>query len=154
MLWIVLTLILVGILLLLLEVLVIPGSGITGVIGFVSLISGIWLGYSELGPKTGTIILISTLIVNGLAVWLSMRYKTWKRVALSSKIDSKVNSLDNLELKTGDKGVTISRCAPMGTAEIKGNFVEVNAGTEFIDQDKPVKIVKIEGNKIFVKPIK
>ncbi len=154
MLWIVLTLILVGLLLLLLEVLVIPGSGITGIIGFISIIAGIWLGYSDLGTKTGTIILVATLVVNGFAVWLTMRYKTWKKVALSAKIDGKVNNIEKLNLQTGDKGVAISRCAPMGKAEIKGSFVEVNAGTEFIDQGKTIEITKIDGNKIFVKLIK
>jgi membrane-bound ClpP family serine protease len=153
MLWVVITLILVGILLLLLEVLVIPGSGITGIIGFLSLIGGIWVAYTDLGIQTGNIVLGVTLLVNGLAVWLAFRYKTWKRVALSEKIDSRVNVLDKTEIKVGDRGITLSRCAPMGKAEINGVFVEVNARTEFIDQEKPIEVVKIEGNKIYIKPV-
>ncbi len=151
MLWIVITLILVGLILLLLEVLVIPGSGITGVLGFGLLIAGIWIGYADLGTQTGTIILVLTVLVNVLAVWLAMRYKTWKKVALSTRIDSKVNGLDRSKIKVGDTGITVSRCAPMGKAEINGEFVEVNARTEFIDPEQPIEVVKIEGSKIFVK---
>ena len=153
MLWIVITLILLGILLLLLEVLVIPGSGITGIIGFASLIGGIWVAYKELGTETANLVLGLTLLVNGIAVWLAFRYKTWKRVALSEKIDSRVDVMEGVKIKVGDTGKTISRCAPMGKAEINGSFVEVNARTEFIDQERPIEVIKIEGNKIYIKPV-
>jgi membrane-bound ClpP family serine protease len=153
MLWLVITLIIVGILLLLLEVLVIPGTGITGIIGFATLIAGIWIAYKDLGVYEGNIVLGITVIVNILAVWLAIRSKTWQKAALHAKIDGKINQIENVDLKVGDRGVTISRCAPMGKAEFNNTFVEVDARTEFIDQDKEIEIVKIEGNKIFIKLI-
>jgi len=154
MIWIVIVLILSGLLLLLLEVLVIPGTGLSGIVGFLFIIGGIWLAYANLGSVTGHYVLGGTLLVNIITIWLAFRYKTWKRLMLNEQIDSKVNTLDDLHIKVGDEGITISRCAPVGKAEINGHFVEVDARTEFVDEGTPVKVTKIEKNKIFIKPLK
>lgn len=146
-------LILVGILMLLLEVLVIPGSGVAGIIGFVLMVAGIWLAYSREGTTEGHITLAVTLGVNLIGLVIALRTKTWKKAMLSTSIDSKVRTIDDQNLLVGDKGITISRCAPMGKANFKDEFYEVSALSEFIDEDVVVKIVRISGNKIFVKPI-
>ena len=69
---------------------------------------------------------------------------------LTDKITSKVNLIDS-KLKPGDTGRTISRLATTGTAEFNGDFMEVHSLGTFIDHEKDIVIVKIEGNKIFVK---
>ena len=152
MLWLVVVLIVVGILLLLLEVLVIPGTGFAGIAGFAAIVGGIWMAYSDLGTNTGNIVLGVTILVNVVAIWLGIRSKTWKRAALTSAIDGKVNTIDELNLQVGERGRTISRCAPMGKAEFNNTFVEVDSRGDFIDQDTEVEIVKIDSSKIYIKP--
>jgi len=154
MLWLVIVLIVVGILLLLLEVLVIPGTGFAGIAGFASVVAGIWIAYVDLGTSTGNIVLVVTIFVNVLAIWLGIRSKTWKRAALTSTIDGKVNGISDLNLNVGDIGTTISRCAPMGKAEFEGHFVEVDSRGDFVDQGTQVEIVKIDNSKIYIKPFK
>ncbi len=146
-------LILVGILMLLLEILVIPGSGVAGIIGFGLMIAGIWMAYSNEGTKAGHITLAITLGVNLIGLLLALRSKTWKKAMLSTQIDSKVNTIDPLQLQVGDKGVTVSRCAPMGKAIFNDKFFEVSALADFIDENAVVRVVKISGNKVFVKQI-
>jgi membrane-bound ClpP family serine protease len=53
----------------------------------------------------------------------------------------------------GDRGKTISRCAPMGKAQFANDFYEVSAYSDFIDHEKDIEIMKISGNKIFVKQL-
>jgi len=154
MLWLVIVLIVVGILLLLLEVLVIPGTGFAGIAGFASVVAGIWIAYTDLGTSTGNIVLVVTILVNVLAIWLGIRSKTWKRAALTSTIDGKVNGISDLNLNVGDIGTTVSRCAPMGKAEFENKFVEVDARGDFVDQGTQVEIIKIDNSKIFIKPFK
>jgi len=154
MLWLVIVLIVVGILLLLLEVLVIPGTGFAGIAGFASVVAGIWIAYTDLGTSTGNIVLVVTILVNVLAIWLGIRSKTWKRAALTSTIDGKVNGISDLNLNVGDIGTTVSRCAPMGKAEFGNKFVEVDARGDFVDQGTQVEIIKIDNSKIFIKPFK
>ncbi len=146
-------LILVGILMLLLEILVIPGSGVAGVIGFGLMVAAIWLAYSREGTQAGHITLAITLGVNLVGLLLALRSKTWKKAMLSTEIKGKVRTIDPQQLQIGNKGITVSRCAPMGKATFKDKFYEVSALSEFIDENAVIKIVKISGNKIFIKQI-
>ena len=154
MLWIVILLILVGIALLVIEVLVIPGAGVAGIVGFGVMVAGIWLAYTRIGTSTGNIVLISTLVVNIIGITLTLRSKTWNKAMLNTEITSKSGSNDEMNLKVGDKGETISRCAPMGKAIFDGKYFEVSALSEFIDQKSEIEIIRISGNKIYIKQIK
>lgn len=147
-------LILVGILMLLIEILVIPGSGVAGIIGFGLMIAGIWMAYSREGTMAGHITLGVTLGINLIGLLLALRSKTWKKAMLSTKIDGKVRTIDPNQLEIGDKGITISRCAPMGKATFNDKFYEVSTLSEFIDENEVVRVVKITGNKVFVKQTK
>lgn len=153
MLWIVILLILIGIAMLVIEILVIPGAGVAGIIGFGLMVAGIWLAYTRIGVTEGNIILITTLAVNIIGITLTLRSKTWKKVMLNTEITAKVNTLENENIKVGDKGVAISRCAPMGKAMFDNAYFEVSALSEFIDEESEIEIIKISGNKIFIKQI-
>lgn len=148
---VIIILIVVGLLMLLLEILVIPGSGFAGVIGFVLMAAGIWIAYTKQGATAGHITLAVTLGVNLIGLVIALRSKTWKRAMLDTKIDSKTRTFKSIKLKVGDKGKTISRCAPMGKAVFQDKFFEVSALAEFIDENTEIEIIKIAGNKIFIK---
>lgn len=153
MLWIVILLILIGIAMLVIEILVIPGAGVAGIIGFGLMVAGIWLAYTRIGVTEGNIILISTLVVNIIGITLTLRSKTWKKVMLNTEITAKVNVIDSENIRVGDRGVAISRCAPMGKALFDGQYIEVSGLSEFIDQESEIEIIRISGNKIYIKQI-
>ena len=50
----------------------------------------------------------------------------------------------------GARGTTISRLAPTGKALINGQPTEVHAVNKFIDPDRPIEVVAIEGYRIDV----
>lgn len=148
---IILVLILVGLLFLVLEILVIPGTTVVGVVGFVMMAVGIWQSYALHGTPTGHYVLIATIVFTiGLLV-LSLRSKTWKRVMLNTSIDGKVNEIDANAVRIGDVGKAISRIVPMGKALINDQYFEVTSTGDLIDQGTEIRVVKIDGNKIFVK---
>jgi len=138
---------------LLLEVLVIPGAGVAGIIGFALMVAGIWLSFSREGTQEGYITLAVTVVLNLVIILLALRSKTWKKAMLSTSIDSKVRTIDLQKIHIGDKGKTISRCAPMGKAIFNDTFYEVSSYSDFIDQEQDIEIMKISGNKIFIKQI-
>ena len=146
-------LIAVGFLFLLLEILVLPGTNIAGVVGFVLLAIGIWQAYAVYGGMAGTITLLATLFLSAVTLYYALKSKTWNKAALHKNIDSKVNVVDADKIKAGDKGKTVSRLAPMGKAEFGGEYYEVNALGQFIDPGTEIEVVKIENNKITVKKI-
>jgi membrane-bound ClpP family serine protease len=149
---VVVTLILIGLAFLLLEILVIPGTGVAGIVGFIVLGIGVWQAYSYYGSTTGHWVLAGTFVGTVVVLAYSLRAKTWRRVALKSEIDSRVNIIDEDKLKPGDEGKSISRLVPGGKAIFNNEFYEVRTMGEFIDQDVEIVIEKIEDHKIFVKP--
>lgn len=149
---VVVTLILIGLAFLLLEILVIPGTGVAGIVGFILLGIGVWQAYTYYGDVTGHWVLAGTILGTVAVLAYSLRAKTWRRVALKSKIRSRVNIIDEEKLKPGDIGKSVSRLAPGGKAVFSKEYVEVRTMGEFIDQDVDIVIEKIEDHKIFVKP--
>lgn len=147
----ILTFILIGLIFMVLEVLVIPGFGFAGVLGFILVAIGVWQTYAAYGMLAGHLVLAGTFVMTVLILILSLRSKTWKRLALSTEIDGKVNIIDTEKLKPGDTGKTVSRLAPMGKALINGEYYEVTTTGDFVDQQTEILVTQIDHNKIIVK---
>lgn len=147
---IIITIILIGIIGLVLEFLVIPG-GIVGIVSGLIIAGGIGLSYYHFGVTAGNITLIATVVAILVGIVLLLRSRTWKKLMLNTQIDSKVNEIDSAKIAVGQEGVSVSRLAPGGKALFNGEIVEVCSARDFIDENCPIVIVKIEGNKITVK---
>ncbi len=144
-------LIFVGLLFIILEILVIPGQGVLGIIGLVVMGVGIWQTYYSYGAFYGHIVLASSLVVSILSLIYSLRSRTWKRMTLKSEVDGRVNVIDDQKLKLGDVGKSVSRLAPAGKALINNEFYEVHTYGDFIDPQKEIEVISIDHNKIIVK---
>lgn len=144
-------LIIAGLLLLVLEVLVIPGVGVVGFFGFALIVYSIFMAFVDHGTTAGVITSVATFFASVFTVWISLRSKTWRKISLNKNIDSKVNLIDLNEIHIGDRGNTVGRIAPMGKAIINGKYYEVKSGGAFIDPDQGVEVMRIEGNQIYVK---
>ena len=147
----VITLILVGIVLMIAEILLIPGVGVAGVLGLLSMGGSCWYAFYEFGNPTGGIVTGVTAVVLVAFAVVVLRAKTWKRMTLNTTIESKVNQL-SVELSVSDKGRTVTRLAPMGSARFGDEIVEVKALEGMIDPNVDVEICMIEDGKIYVVP--
>ncbi len=144
-------LIIIGLILVLAEVIVIPGSTVVGFLGCGAIGVAVWGIYNLYGNSYGHIALAITLIMFAVMVYFALKPKTWKRVSLHASLDNKVNTIDESQIKVGDTGITISRLAPMGKALINNETYEVSSMGEFINEKSEIEIIRIEGNKIMVK---
>lgn len=147
-------LIIVGIIALLLEILVIPGVGVVGVAGFLSIVLGIIQAYSHFGFVAGNITLTVSIFILAALLFLSLRANTWKRFMLTTNIDSKVNEVDEIKIVPGTEGYTVSRLAPSGKARFLDELYEVHTQGEFVNEASEIIVVKVIKNKIIVKPKK
>lgn len=150
---IILLLILGGLILLIVELLVVPGTTVVGIIGFILMAVGVWQAYAVYDSFMGTMVLLATLLLSVGGFYISLRSKTWEKAGLNKSINSRVNT-DSAKLQLGDEGTTISRLNPMGKAFINNDFYEVTTNGDFIDNDQPVKIISIDGNKVIVEKVK
>lgn len=146
------TFIIVGLILIFAEILIIPGVGVAGILGLLSLGGSCFYAFSQMGNVAGAIVTaVNVVLVVGLTVYV-LRAKTWKRLSLDTNIDSKAVPEESA-LEIGDRGVTISRLAPMGSARFGTESVEVKSLEGFIDPDVEVEIVLMEDGKIYVRPV-
>ena len=149
----VITLILVGIILIFVEILLIPGVGVAGVLGLLSMGGSCFYAFHEFGNTAGAIVtaVVAVLIV-ALTIWV-LRAKTWKRMSLETNIDSKAVSSEASTIAVGDRGKTLTRLAPMGSARFGDYVVEVKALEGMLDPGVDVEVVLIEDNRIIIKPL-
>lgn len=153
--WIVIALlILVGIVLLIVEVIFIPGTTIVGIFGLLLAIAGIVFGYADYGSTIGTYILLATGLVTALLLYLSFRSGAWKRFALNTAIDSKFNEGLSANFQIGEEGLAVSALRPIGKAEFSGKQVEVSsADGSYVDTGAKVRIKEVSDSAIIVEQI-
>lgn len=147
----IISLIIIGLLLLFAEILLIPGVGFAGILGLVSLGGSCFYAFNQMGGTVGAIVTaVNVALVVGLSIYV-LRAKTWKRLSLDTNINSK--AVADTGLAVGDRGVTVSRLAPMGSVRFDTELVEVKALEGFVDPEVEVEVVLMEDGKIYVKPV-
>lgn len=145
-------LIVIGLMLILLEILVIPGTTVVGVGGMLMVAAGVYFAFDVYGVNIGVYTLLSVIVLTATTIYFSLKTKTWKKMMLKSQIDGK--AVEEIQVKMGDRGKTVSRLAPMGKITINGSYYEAKTLGELIDENLEIEVVKTEDNQIFVKPLK
>lgn len=148
----IITLIIVGILLLLIEMLIVPGIGFAGFLGLVSLVGSCWYAFRQFGTTVGGLVTLVVVCMVGGMLFYALRGKTWKRLSLDETIDAK-SAPDEGGVAAGDRGRTLTRLSPSGMAKIGERSYEVKSLENMIDPDTEIEVILLEDNKIFVKPV-
>ncbi len=152
--WIsVLLLILCGVILIIVELIFVPGTTVLGILGLVAMVGGVVISFTKFGSATGFWVLIGALTFSVLMLVYSLRAGTWQRFALNTKMESRVNEDEKLDLKLGMQGKLISDLRPMGTAEFLDKLYEVQTNGNYLEAGNMVEIISLADNKIIVKPI-
>ena len=84
--WLIIMLIIVGILLLVAELVLLPGISVAGIGAFLSLAVAAVYGFFLYGILGGSVVLAAIIIVAVAAVVVSLRANTWQRLSLKSTI--------------------------------------------------------------------
>lgn len=152
---IVIAIILIGLLLIFLEIFLIPGTTLFGVVGGVALLIGIVMVYTYYGSKWGNITLLVSSFSVAVSVVLGFKVIQSNKLAMKAEIDGRVNVLENIkELQIGARGVTLTELRPVGKAVFAHKKLEVSSVGDYIHRETEVEIIQISGNKIIVQPIK
>jgi len=139
-----------GIILLLVEIFFLPGITIAGIAGIAFLIGGIVYAFS-VDTTYGIYTMIVAAIALGFAIWYFMRSKILDKISLHAEVDGKIETFDATNIKIGDKGVAISRLAPIGKVKINGITVEAKSFFDFIDEDTEIEVVAVNSTNVVVK---
>lgn len=148
--FIIISLLLIGLILLVVEVVFIPGTTVVGILGVIFSIVGVVISYESFGSDVGFYVLLATLLTTGIGLFFSFRSGAWNRFSNHSSINSKVNEGALVHLKVGDLGETVSALRPFGKAIFGETVVEVRSMGKFMEPKTQVKIIQIESTTIFV----
>lgn len=150
---IILSLLLIGLALIIVELVFVPGTTVVGLLGLIFAIVGIVISYSHFGTDVGFYIMLAMLATTLGTLFYSFRSGAWSRFSLKSSIDSKVNEGIMAAVHVGDEGITISTLRPIGKAEFNSKTFEVKTSGNYVDRGAKVKITQIESHQIVVEPI-
>ncbi|MBO5664676.1 MAG: nodulation efficiency protein D (NfeD) [Bacteroidaceae bacterium] len=143
-------LVLLATVLLTVEVALIPGFGVAGVLGILSMLASVFYAFFVVGNVAGWItIIVSGLICVSLFLW-ALYGKSLDRLALKKNIDSNVKGDELDKIKVGDRGITKTRLALIGDASINGEVVEVKSEMGFINENEDIVVIRITGGTIYV----
>jgi membrane-bound ClpP family serine protease len=149
----VISLIVIGLILLIVEIIFIPGTTVIGLIGFAIMVVGVGLSFKYFGPETGWTTMGGAAVLSGVLIYLSFKSNLWGRFALRSSIKSKVNEGELDHLSPGQEGITVSALRPVGKAELFNKLFEVKTLGEYVDSGTKIRIIKVLSNQIIVEPI-
>ena len=162
----------VGVLLLALEIFVIPGFGVTGILGIVFIIAGLVLSMlnnlffdfeyvsvdSVIKAVMIVLIAITTSII--LSFYFGKKLLTSTRfgqIALTDKQNSSegYTSADaTYQTMLGKTGTTRTILRPVGKIMIEGNMYDATAESSYIDRDTEIVVTRYESSQLFVKQVK
>lgn len=144
-------LLLLGDILVLAELLFIPGTIFTGLLGLGSIVGSCYLAYDHISPTASIIIFVVNIAVLVIATILLLRAKTWRKLSLETNIESHIDEKpEEKGLQVGQEGISTTRLAPMGKVDFDGISMEVTSEDGIIDPKTAVVITKIQDNKIYV----
>lgn len=154
----------IGVVLLLIEIFVIPGFGIFGVLGILFIILGLFLGLISDLPifdfsfVSGALVqLASALLLSGLMVYLLSKTlpktKMWNGLILNAGINAKsgYTAEENIRNLTGKTGKAITDLRPAGMALIEGKRIDVVTEGDYIEAGKKIIVLREQGSTVVVK---
>lgn len=152
-----------GIFLLLIEVFVLPGFGIAGVLGILAMLGAIMLSTVGAGASAEALLAAATRLGISLVIAIAAsllllrllpRSPMGRHLILKTGLESgsgfTSEPLSDHEL-VGQTGVAASSLRPAGIADIRGKRVDVVSDGEYIDAGTPVRVDHVDGNRVVVR---
>ena len=134
-----------------LEIFIIPGTSLAGIVSAACLIGANVLVFDGYGLSAGIIVLASSLIICLLAgIWM-LRSKALDRISLKRTIDSTAATEEQLSVKVGDRGIAQTRLALIGNADFDGKIVQVQSADGFLDEKTPIVVTRVIDGQVWVK---
>ncbi len=153
---IVISLFIIGLILLIIEMAVIPGFGLAGILGFGSIILSCYTSFKSLSPLAGFLTSLGAIILVIVIFKILPKTPAWKKTQLSlsqKKNDGYQVADPEFKELLNKTGICLTMLRPSGTAIINNKHYDVVSDGEFIEKDSPVIVYRVDGNKITVRKV-
>ncbi|MFH1061754.1 MAG: NfeD family protein [Candidatus Omnitrophota bacterium] len=153
----IITLFVIGFILLFIEVAIIPGFGLPGILGIMALIAAGYTAFTSLSPLIGVVVCLISIVLFITLFKLLPKSGFWKKTMLSHSEGKSqgyhVGSDDTAQLKN-KTGITLTMLRPSGTIIIDDKHYDAISDCEFIEKNKNIIVLNVDDNKIVVQEIK
>ncbi|MFP4112726.1 MAG: NfeD family protein [Spirochaetales bacterium] len=177
--WISFVLLAAGILAIYVE-LFLPAAGLIGLAGGGMIVAGVVLGYVYHDALTGSIVLVTSLVVTPTAVIVGLKtfpktpmgkrlilgnsdgtddggaaeYRAGTTSGASDEAPGAADPRPEGRPATGDEGEALTVLRPSGTARLNGRKVSVVTSGEYVEQGARLRVARVEGNRIVVREVR
>ncbi|WP_072887969.1 NfeD family protein [Ornithinibacillus halophilus] len=135
----------------------VPG-GILGFIGVGSLVGSLFMAGANIGHMSMSIAIAFIVAVVAAVILfrrIGMDKGVFRHVILKDRETTElgyVSQVNRLDL-IGLEGVTVTQLRPSGVGQFDGERIDIVSEGGFVEANKPVKIVKVEGVRIVVREL-
>ncbi|CAN5853530.1 NfeD family protein [soil metagenome] len=162
--WEVLILLAAGILLLMVEMFIIPGFGVAGVLGIVAVVSSIFLSLIGSMPTTGDImvalnVILASLAIVGVVAWQLIRRLPRDRRAQKILLHTSTSreegyiSAERRQDLVGIDGVAVTDLRPAGMGRFGEENIDIVSEGGWVVAGTPIRITRAEGYRHVVRAI-
>ena len=147
-----------GIVLLAIEIFVIPGFGITGILGILGIVAGIFMSFGINNIAQAVLVVFVSLIADIILIIILARFilksKCFKNIVALETDTAGYHSSVSYDNLLGCEGITDTFLRPSGNIIINDKKYDAITEGEFINKGAKIKVILVEGNKIVIKEVK
>jgi membrane-bound serine protease (ClpP class) len=147
----------IGLIGILWELHVVPGHGLPGILGAGALLVAVLLAFGLPFLFVGVETIATAIVLTVIGFTLTVRavpQNAWAhRLALSAAQGPEYVTSTDFGALRGRAGTATSFLRPAGIASIDGRRIDVLTAGEFIAAGTPIRVVRVEGARIFVEPL-
>lgn len=160
MLWVPTILIAIGILLIFVEILILPGFGAAGIPGITIFLVGIGMIWVKSGYVTAlvyaSVALVFVIPMSIICLTLLRDSSVGKSLILSASEKAEEGfqaAPQSLTALVGKSGKTVTPLRPAGVAMINGQRVDIVTQGEFIAPETEIEVILVEGSRVVVRSL-
>ena len=154
-----------GVVMLLVEVFVIPGFGIVGTVGIISIVASLYLSLVgrfmpatdiTSGIKVLAIAFISSFVIILVALKYLPKFTPFQRLVLKTTENAEGgyrSAPSEYASLLGKEGIAVTMLRPAGSALIEGEKLSVVSEGDFIEKNSKIRVVEVEGYRIVVERV-
>ncbi|WP_420420500.1 NfeD family protein [Simkania sp.] len=174
--WIELIILGAGLILLMIELFVIPGFGVVGILGIILTIIGLfalmlpgidklnffhWDSFQLIGAVflerlawLSAALILSIVLIILLARFYSHRFFRFSKFVLHGEQEGFVAGIPReLMPEEGELGETVTPLRPSGKVHIGEHLYDAMAQTGYLEKNMAIEVVRVEGSRLIVRPV-
>ncbi len=148
-------LIVVGFALILVEVYLVPGFNVIGILGFLLIVFAVGFVFTESGMVGGSLALFGSSAAGAALFYTLWKSGAWNRFILATSLrhddELVAREHEHRARYLGKTGVAVTPLRPTGVIEVDGERIEVVTEGEFIAAGSNVRVVAMDRRRYFAR---